>query len=132
MNAPTYNSHSLTCPICNHSSSVGPVGMFSGLFICPNCHSHLVISRSGHYVRDPFTIKQLTVGRMIRRQSKPLARIRRDLSFAKYLPLIALLGSAVFLGFTIFTTEQSHQQPKPFQDLWEFVNGSGESSHPSD
>ncbi|OCQ99691.1 hypothetical protein BCD67_14865 [Oscillatoriales cyanobacterium USR001] len=130
MNAPTYHSHSLTCPICHHSSSVGPVGMFSGLFICPNCHSHLVISRSGHYVRDPFAIKQLTVGRMLRRQSRPLARIRRDLGF-KHLSLLALLGSAVFFSFAIATTNQSHKQFKPFQDLWELVNGAGESSNPS-
>jgi hypothetical protein len=105
--------------------------MFSGLFICPNCHSHLVISRSGHYVRDPFTIKQLTVGRMLRRQSKPLARIRRDLGFTKHLSLLALLSSAVFLGFTIASADPSHQQFKPFQDLWGWVNGSGESGNPS-
>ncbi|HLO49388.1 MAG TPA: hypothetical protein VK211_13315 [Kamptonema sp.] len=131
MNAPTYNSHSVTCPICNHSSIVGPVGMFSGLFTCPHCQSHLVISWSGHYVRDPFTIRQLTVGRMLRRQSRPLARIQRDFGFAKHLPLLAILGSAVFFGFTIATTDPSHKQPQPFQDLWEWVNGSGESNDAS-
>lgn len=131
MNAPTYNSHSVTCPICNHSSVVGPVGMVSGLFTCPHCQSHIVISWSGHYVRDPFTIRQLTVGRMLRRQSRPLARIRRDFGFAKHLPLLAILGSAIFFGFAIAAADQSHQQPKPFQELWEWVKGSGESSDPS-
>jgi len=65
------------------------------------------------------------------RQSRPLARLRRDFGFAKHLPLLAILGSAVFFGFTIAAADPSHQPPKPFQDFWEWVNSSGESSDPS-
>ncbi len=132
MNAPTYNTHSVTCPICHRSSVVGPVGMVSGLFSCPHCHSHLVISWSGHFVRDPFSLKQLTVGKMLRRESRPLARIQRDLGIGKHFPLLALLGSAVFLGFAIATTEQSLPRQNSFQQgFLEWVNGSGNSQNVS-
>lgn len=128
MNAPTYNTHSVTCPICHRSSVVGPVGMVSGLFTCPHCHSHLVISWSGHFVRDPFSLKQLTVGKMLRRESRPLARIQRDLGIGKYFGLLAILGSAVFLGLAIATTEQSLPRQQSFpQGFFEWVNGSGNS-----
>lgn len=127
MNAPTYHTHSVTCPICHRSSIVGPVGMVSGLFTCPHCHSHMVISWSGHFVRDPFTLKQLTVGKMLRRESRPLARIQRDLGIGKLFPLVALLGSAVFLGFAIVATEQSLPRQQSFQGFLEWVSGSGNS-----
>ncbi|MGE5658791.1 MAG: hypothetical protein ACM37W_19515 [Actinomycetota bacterium] len=131
MNAPTFNSHSVTCPICNRSSAVPTVGMFSGLFTCPHCHSHLVISWSGHYVRDPFTLKHLTVGRMLRRQSRPLARIRRDFGIAKHLSAIAILSSAVFLGFTIAASDQTLFHQNPLKGLIEWVNGTGEPTDTS-
>jgi transposase-like protein len=128
MNAPTYNTHSVTCPICHRSSVVGPVGMVSGLFSCPHCHSHMVISWSGHFVRDPFSLKQLTVGKMLRRESRPLARIQRDLGIGKHFPLLALLGSAIFLGFAIVTTERALPHQQSFQqEFLEWVNGSGNS-----
>jgi hypothetical protein len=127
MNAPTYNTHSVTCPICHRSSVVGPVGMVSGLFSCPHCHSHMVISWSGHFVRDPFSLKQLAVGKMLRRESRPLARIQRDLGIGKLFPLLAILGSVVFLGFAIVATEQSLPRQQSFQGFLEWVNGSGNS-----
>ncbi|CBN54268.1 exported hypothetical protein [Kamptonema sp. PCC 6506] len=57
--------------------------------------------------------------------------MQRDFGLAKHLPLLAILGSVVFFGFTIAAADPSNQQQKPFQDLWEWVNGTGESNAPS-
>ena len=78
-------------------------------------------------MRDPFSLKQLTVGKMLRRESRPLARIQRDLGIGKHLGLLAILGSAVFLGFAIAATERSLPQQNSFQGFFEWVNGSGNS-----
>ena len=78
-------------------------------------------------MRDPFSLKQLTVGKMLRRESRPLARIQRDLGIGKRLPLLAILGSAVFLGFAIVATDKSLPQQNSFQGFLEWVNGSGNS-----
>lgn len=79
-------------------------------------------------MRDPFSLKQLTVGKMLRRESRPLARIQRDLGIGKYFGLLAILGSAVFLGLAIATTEQSLPRQQSFpQGFFEWVNGSGNS-----
>ncbi|MGC9526736.1 MAG: hypothetical protein ACP5D7_14475 [Limnospira sp.] len=106
MNADTFNSHSVTCPICHHTSISPLVGMLGGLFTCPNCHTHLVISKSGHYVRDPFALQQWAMGRMLRRQSHPLARIGRDVCSRKRLSLMAIAGSIILLGATLVATER--------------------------
>ncbi|NJK69664.1 MAG: hypothetical protein HC849_30025 [Oscillatoriales cyanobacterium RU_3_3] len=129
MDAPTYNTHSVTCPVCHRSSVVGPVGMVSGLFTCPHCHSHLVISWSGHFVRDPFSLKQLSMGKMLRQQSRPLARIQRDFGIGKSLSLIALLGSAVVLGFAIAAGEQSLPRQSSFQGFLEWMNTTGDAKN---
>ena len=102
MNAPPSKSNYVICPICNRSSIAQPIEMFNGLFTCPYCHSHLVISWSGHYVRDPLVIQQLDIGQMLRRQSRPLARLRRDLT-RQYLPIVAVISSVIFFGGAIAT-----------------------------
>lgn len=102
MSAPTSKSNYVTCPICNRHSIAQSLEIFNGLFTCPYCHSHLVISWSGHYVKDPFTLQQLGIGQMLRKQSKPLARLRRDLT-RQYLPIVAMIGSVIFFGGAIAT-----------------------------
>jgi len=124
MNAPTFKSHSVTCPICHRSSTIPPTGIYTGLFSCPHCHSNLVISWSGHFVRDPFTLNPLMVGKMLRRQSRPFARLRRDLGVAKYLSMFAILGSAVCLGWMIATADQPISKQQPIKNLIEWINGS--------
>jgi hypothetical protein len=91
----------------------------------------MVISWSGHFVRDPFSLKQLAVGKMLRRESRPLARIQRDLGIGKHLGLLAILGSAVFLGFAIAATDQSLPRQNSFQGFLEWVSGNENSQNNS-
>ncbi|HEY9866366.1 MAG TPA: hypothetical protein V6D21_19500 [Candidatus Obscuribacterales bacterium] len=106
MNADTFNTHSVTCPICHHTSILPSIGMLGGLFTCPHCHTHFVMSHSGHYVRDPFCFQQCGVAQMLRRQSRPFARLRRDLSLTRGLPLLAVISSLLFLGIAVTVTEK--------------------------
>lgn len=105
MNAPTFDSHSAICPNCHRTGSIKPGRIVNGLLTCQYCRERLVISWSGHYVRDPFTLKKLAVGRMLRRQSRPLARILRDVGIIKHPSAIAVLGSLVLLGCTLAILE---------------------------
>lgn len=106
MNADTFNTYSVTCPICHHTSIVSSVGMFGGLFTCPHCHTNFVISSSGNYVRDPFCLQKWAVRQMLRRQSHPLARIGRDLSQTKRFPLAIIVSSILFLSLALAATHQ--------------------------
>ena len=127
MNTPTFKSHYVTCPICNRSSALPPAEMFNGLFTCPHCHSHLVISWSGHYVRDPFAIKHLSMGQSLRRQSRPLARLRRDLC-RQYLPLLAIAGSVVFLGFAFSSLDPTKTSKNLWNAIVEWTSGEQKSN----
>jgi hypothetical protein len=49
-----------------------------GLVICASCRSGLVMSRQGHYVRDPFRRHSTISARQLRLQSHPLNRVLRD------------------------------------------------------
>lgn len=120
MSAPTFKSNSVTCPICNRSSAVQPLEVFNGLFTCPYCHSHLVISWSGHYVRDPLALQQLDIGQMLRRQSRPLARLRRDLS-RQYLPIVVAISSVIFLGGAIASLSKFDLKLGMFDGVLEWV-----------
>lgn len=128
MNAPTSKSNYVTCPICNRSSIAQPAEMFNGLFTCPYCHSHLVISWSGHYVRDPLSIQQLDIGQMLRRQSRPLARLRRDLT-SQYLPIIAVISGAIFLGGAIATLSPFNLRLSIFDRVVELMQESYQFSN---
>ncbi len=106
MNADTFNTYSVTCPICHHTSIVSSVGMFGGLFTCPHCHTNFVISSSGHYVRDPFCLQKWAARQMLRRQSHPLARIGRDLWKTKHLPVTLFVSSILFLSLALAATNK--------------------------
>ena len=120
MSAPTSKSNYVICPICSHSSIGQPVEMFNGLFTCPYCHSHLVISWSGHYVKDPLAIQQLDIGQMLRRQSRPLARLRRDLA-RQYLPIFVVIGGAIFFGGAIAALSRYDFRSAMFDGVLEWV-----------
>ncbi len=114
MNADTFNTYSVTCPICHHTSIVSSVGILGGLFTCPHCHTHFVISNSGHFVRDPFCLRKWAVGQMLRRQSHPWARIRRDLWLTRRFPLAMLVSGILFISLAVAANNQlSSEQNLP-------------------
>ncbi|PMB53333.1 hypothetical protein CEN39_05015 [Fischerella thermalis CCMEE 5201] len=97
MNTHTFDNHYLTCPICQNSTPT-PVKSYVGLFSCPYCHQRLVVCKSGHYVRDPFILRQIMVSSTLRRQSRPIARIIRDFFVFKSPLLAVVVGSAIVFG----------------------------------
>ena len=100
MHAHAFDRHLLTCPVCHRPSGIPATEICSGLYTCQHCQEHFVVSWSGHYVRDPFTLKRLTVERVLRRQSRPFARILRDLGLTKSPSAIAVVSGALVLGLT--------------------------------
>jgi len=105
MNTHTFDNHYLTCPICQRTVTPKPVQMCMGLFNCPYCQEKLVISQSGHYVRDPFILKQVLISSALRRQSHPLARILRDFIFVKRPILAIALGGAIVFSLLAVTQQ---------------------------
>ncbi|MBW4565123.1 MAG: hypothetical protein KME32_29310 [Mojavia pulchra JT2-VF2] len=106
MNTHTFDNHYVTCPICQRNAAQKPIKTCIGLFSCPYCQERLVVCQSGHYVRDPFTLKQMIVSSALRRQSRPLARIIRDFVFLKR-PVVALVVGGAILLSTIAITQQN-------------------------
>ncbi|WP_232228445.1 hypothetical protein [Lyngbya sp. PCC 8106] len=90
------------------------MGVLGGLFTCPHCHTHFVISNSGHFVRDPFCLRKWAVGQMLRRQSHPWARIRRDLWLTRRFPLAMLVSGILFISLAVAANNQlSSEQNTP-------------------
>lgn len=113
MNTHTFDNHYVTCPICQKNARAKALKSCTGLYNCPYCQERLVVCRSGNYVRDPFPLKQITLSSVLRRQSRPLARILRDFVFFKH-PLIAfILGSAIFFGIISLTQTNTTDRDLP-------------------
>jgi hypothetical protein len=112
MNTHIFDNHYVTCPICQRNATPKPLKSCIGLFSCPYCQEKLVVCQSGHYVRDPFTIKQMMVSSALRRQSSPLARLVRDFLFLKR-PAIALaVGSVMLLSIIAVTQQSTNYEPQ--------------------
>ncbi|MBK1987078.1 hypothetical protein A0J48_005925 [Sphaerospermopsis aphanizomenoides BCCUSP55] len=105
MNIHTFDNNYVTCPICQRNNRTKPVKTYIGLFTCPYCQERLVVCQSGHYVRDPFIWKQILMASALRRQSRPLARMIRDLVLIQR-PLVALAMGGVILLATIAATQE--------------------------
>ncbi|MEM9926081.1 MAG: hypothetical protein AAF915_20415 [Cyanobacteria bacterium P01_D01_bin.50] len=113
MNTHTFDNHYVTCPICQKNARAKALKSCTGLYSCPYCQERLVVCNSGNYVRDPFPLKQITLSSVLRRQSRPLARILRDFVFFKH-PLVAfILGSAIFFGIISFTQTNTTKNDSP-------------------
>ncbi len=123
MNAHIFESHSVLCPVCNRSGQSNPGEILGGLYTCPHCQARLVISWSGHYVRDPFIFKQLSVARLLRRQSSPVARILRDVGIKKRPSVWAVLAGVVVASLTFVTLEGWSGDRHPFG---QFLEDNGE------
>ncbi|NES99832.1 MAG: hypothetical protein F6K61_04505 [Sphaerospermopsis sp. SIO1G1] len=106
MNTNTFDNNYVTCPICQRSSRIKPVKTYIGLFTCPYCQEKLVVCKSGHYVRDPFTWKTIMISSALRRQSRPLARILRELVLLRRSLFALGIGLGILLT-TITITQES-------------------------
>ncbi|MBD2777278.1 hypothetical protein [Iningainema tapete] len=106
MNTHTFDNHYVTCPICQKNATPKLVKTCTGLFNCPYCQEKLVVCQSGHYVRDPFILRQIIMSSSLRRQSRPVARILRD--FVLLRPMLALaVGGAIVLGMITITQQNT-------------------------
>jgi hypothetical protein len=121
MNTHTFGNHSVTCPICQQTGRLKPIKACHGLFTCPYCQEKLVVSWSGHYVRDPHNCKQVILAQLLRRQSRPWARIMRDLGFLKRPSVLVALGSAILLGISVVSLDSINRQQNSRQGLLEQV-----------
>ena len=121
MNTHTFGNHYITCPICQRRSNFKLVKMCKGLYTCNSCQEKLVVTWSGHYVRDPFSGKQVLVAQLLRRQSSPWARIVRDLGSIK-LPFMYVAIGALIVGASVFTVESVNRQQNPTNRVVEKIN----------
>ncbi len=121
MNTHTFGNHSVTCPICQRTEKVKRLNICHGLFTCPYCQEKLVVSWSGHYVRDPHNCKQVILAQMLRRQSRPWARIMRDFGFLKRPSVLIALGSALLLGVSVISLGTIDRQQNPLEGVLEGV-----------
>jgi hypothetical protein len=112
MNADTFDAKSNFCPVCHRAGVVKSPKLIAGLLTCQQCRTRLVVSWSGHYVRDPFTLKCLATEQRLRRESRPIARIYRDFALiCRPLVLLALLGSVV--GGAVAVSHLTVLNPSP-------------------
>lgn len=109
MNTHTFGNHYTTCPICQRRSNLKLVKLCKGLFTCNSCQEKLVVTWSGHYVRDPFSGKQVLVAQLLRRQSNPWVRIIRDLDLIKR-PFMYIAVGVLLVGASVFTVESVNHQ----------------------
>jgi len=127
MNADIFDRPSSPCPVCHQMGGLRSLTIVDGLLTCPYCRQRLVVSVSGHYVRDPFAFRQRVTSQMLRRQSRPIARILRDSGISKHSSLLALLGSLLFFGFTMAALNEVSHQRFPLQDKLEQIVKLGDS-----
>ena len=107
MNIHTFDKDYISCPICQRNPKHRIAQSHVGLFSCPYCQQRLVVCRSGHYVRDPFILKQIMLCSSLRRQSSPLARITRDFILNKRPVLGLAVSLAIFLTMITMTQQNT-------------------------
>jgi len=104
-------------PNLQRTGSLKLVKIGNGLFTCPSCQERLVVTWSGHYVRDPFNGKQYVAHST---PSEPTLLELRDFGFVKR-PCAHCSGSAILFGVSIITLESLNSQQNGVQGLLEQV-----------
>lgn len=117
MNVRTFSNYSVTCPICQRNDRLKPIKVSYGLFICPYCQERLVVSWSGHYVRDPHKCRQSILTQRRRQQRR--ARVMHDLGFLTHPSVLIALVSAILLGVSVISLEGFNHHQNPLENLIE-------------
>ena len=98
-----FSSHRsrVTCPVCHHTQGAQVGSRVSGLVKCYHCQACLIISWSGHYVRDPLISAQVVSLDRFRRQRLAPRGQSRSRKFNHSAVVIFL--SSVILGGLAFS-----------------------------
>jgi hypothetical protein len=88
-----------------------------GLLNCPHCRARLVVSWSGHYVRDPFTLKQRGTEQSLRRGNHPIVRTLRDLGTVRSIVLLMFLTSATAIGYITLSGKLTLNMTNPVESV---------------
>jgi hypothetical protein len=115
-------THSPFCPVCQQRTvSQAPRKFMRGLLTCQHCRESLVITWSGHYVRDPFCAPHGVSGgcrdveRTLRRTSHPMARFVRDLGLHHPQSLL-LISTMLLLGTMLWMFKPTNPKPLPTEN----------------
>ncbi len=121
-------THTPSCPVCRRNAGQlaarSPHQLIGGLLTCQHCRERLVVTWSGHYVRDPFVTnaylpKSYAVGsygdvaRSLRRDSHPLARFCRDLGLRNPQSVVTFASSVLVLGTACWLLQNACSKPLP-------------------
>jgi hypothetical protein len=116
MSVPAIHPYASACPLCGQGNGLS-IGRLQGRLVCPYCNSSLVVSETGQFVRDPFGRRRPLLSiQQLRRQSRPIARMFRDVqpTMRVLLGTVALLMVAgAFLQFV--ESSGNWVQPLPLQ-----------------
>ena len=94
MGTSAFDTHAIVCPHCAQPSRIHSEEPFNGLYTCPNCKTRLVVSWSGHFVRDPATTQRRAFRLALGRRHQALTHTIQELGV---IPIVGLL-SAIALG----------------------------------
>jgi hypothetical protein len=98
MGTPAFDTHAIVCPHCARPSRHVPDEPLNGLYTCPNCKTRLVVSWSGHFVRDPATSHYYGLTRGLRRTGQPIKRAIREIGI---MPIVGLIGAIAIGGLAL-------------------------------
>jgi len=93
----SYRSN-VTCPVCHRTKATKIGSRVSGLVKCHHCQVCLVVSWSGHYVRDPYGH---TSSQVPSRQERSAPQAFQNFSRFSYFSIAIVLGSLLLGGIAL-------------------------------